>query len=111
MVKAVPMKLPPEFEWKELVSEDGKIGGAALELCGMRIASVVPRRQGWMVVVSPMEEPELAHPDVAVRSVPDGKRWMAKWAHIHSARLNAYVRRTGQVSRRREADAASTADC
>lgn len=111
MVKAVPMKLPPEFEWKELVSEDGKIGGAALELCGTRIASVVPRRQGWMVVISLMEEPELSHPDVAVRSVSDGMRWMAKWAHIHSARLNAYVRRTAPASRHSEADAASTADC
>lgn len=94
MTKALPMKLPDDFNWIEAPPE-AEWEGARLELDGQAILAVQPCRGGWLVTVL-MHDPFNPQPNVAVRSVAAGMRWSARWAkgRIHRLRsLAAEARR------------------
>lgn len=102
MTKAVPMKLPDDFQWVE-ASPDDDWSGARLDLDGHPVLEVSACRGGWLVVVL-MEDPRQPQPNVAVRSVPAGMRWSARWALGRTDRLRALAaRRNAQPRHAHEA--------
>ncbi len=102
MTKAVPMKLPDDFQWVE-ASPDDDWSGARLDLDGHPVLEVSACRGGWLVVVL-MEDPRQPQPNVAVRSVPAGMRWSARWALGRTDRLRALAaRRNAQPHHAHEA--------
>ena len=76
MTKAVPMKLPDDFQWVEATPDDDW-SGARLDLDGHPVLEVAACRGGWLVVVL-MDDPRQPQANVAVRSIPAGMRWSAR---------------------------------
>lgn len=91
MTKAVPMKLPDDFQWIE-ASPDDDWSGARLDLDGHPVLEVSACRGGWLVVVL-MEDPRQPQANVAVRSVSAGMRWSARWALGRTDRLRVLAAR------------------
>lgn len=91
MTKAVPMKLPDDFRWVEAAPGDDW-SGARLELDGHPVLEVSACRGGWLVVVL-LDDPQNPQPNVAVRSVPAGMRWSARWAQSRTERLRVLAAR------------------
>jgi hypothetical protein len=102
MTKAVPMKLPDDFQWVEAAPDDDW-SGARLDLGGHPVLEVSACRGGWLVVVL-MDDPRQPQANVAVRSVPAGMRWSARWAlgrtdrlRVLAARRNALPHDSGEA--------------
>lgn len=91
MTKAVPMKLPDDFQWIEATPDDDW-SGARLDLDGHPILEVSACRGGWLVVVL-LDDPRQPQANVAVRSVPAGMRWSARWALARTDRLRVLAAR------------------
>lgn len=91
MTKAVPMKLPDDFQWIEATPDDDW-SGARLDLDGHPVLEVSACRGGWLVVVL-LDDPRQPQPNVAVRSVPAGMRWSARWALSRTDRLRVLAAR------------------
>lgn len=91
MTKAVPMKLPDDFQWVEATPDDDW-SGARLDLDGHPILEVSACRGGWLVVVL-LDDPRQPQANVAVRSVPAGMRWSARWALSRADRLRVLAAR------------------
>lgn len=91
MTKAVPMKLPDDFQWVEATPDDDW-SGARLDLDGHPVLEVSACRGGWLVVVL-LDDPRQPQANVAVRSVPAGMRWSARWALARTDRLRALAAR------------------
>jgi len=91
MTKAVPMKLPDDFQWIEAMPDDDW-SGARLDLDGHPVLEVSACRGGWLVVVL-MDDPRQPQANVAVRSVPAGMRWSARWALARTDRLRVLAAR------------------
>ncbi|WP_447940704.1 hypothetical protein [Pseudoxanthomonas mexicana] len=91
MTKAVPMKLPDDFQWVEATPDDDW-SGARLDLDGHPVLEVAACRGGWLVVVL-MDDPRQPQANVAVRSVPAGMRWSARWALARADRLRVLASR------------------
>lgn len=91
MTKAVPMKLPDDFQWIEAAPDDDW-SGARLDLDGHPVLEVSACRGGWLVVVL-MDDPRQPQANVAVRSVPAGMRWSARWALARTDRLRVLAAR------------------
>lgn len=91
MTKAVPMKLPDDFQWIEAAPDDDW-SGARLDLDGHPVLEVSACRGGWLVVVL-MDDPRQPQANVAVRSVPAGMRWSARWALSRTDRLRVLAAR------------------
>lgn len=91
MTKAVPMKLPDDFQWIEATPDDDW-SGARLDLDGHPVLEVSACRGGWLVVVL-LDDPRQPQANVAVRSVPAGMRWSARWALARTDRLRVLAAR------------------
>ncbi|CAN4277909.1 hypothetical protein LJR125_000770 [Pseudoxanthomonas sp. LjRoot125] len=91
MTKAVPMKLPDDFQWVEATPDDDW-SGARLDLDGHPVLEVAACRGGWLVVVL-MDDPRQPQANVAVRSIPAGMRWSSRWALARTDRLRVLASR------------------
>ncbi|MBD9478916.1 hypothetical protein [Pseudoxanthomonas sp. PXM02] len=85
------MKLPDDFQWVEAAPDDDW-SGARLDLDGHPVLEVSACRGGWLVVVL-MDDPRQPQANVAVRSVPAGMRWSARWALARTDRLRVLAAR------------------
>lgn len=89
MTRALPMKLPEDFNWVLAQSNDDWVG-ARLELHGCAVIQVSPCRSGWLVQIL-LADPLNPQANVAVRSVAAGMRWAARWARDRVGRLRVLV--------------------
>ncbi|WP_093301716.1 hypothetical protein [Pseudoxanthomonas sp. CF385] len=85
------MKLPDDFQWVEATPDDDW-SGARLDLAGHPVLEVAACRGGWLVVVL-MDDPRQPQANVAVRSIPAGMRWSARWALARTDRLRVLASR------------------
>lgn len=91
MTKAIPVQLPDDFSWVEPNDGDDWCG-ARLELAGRPILQISACRAGWLVTVL-LDDPLNPQANVAVRSIPAGMRWSARWARARADRLRVLARR------------------